>query len=233
MDVDTRLVLANAVSFKGKWTTRFEKAKTETAPFQLAPGRTASVPMMHGSPQAGYLELDGSQILRLPYVSDGISLVVILPRKADGLKDLEDRLTGETLTNWLSSLGPGQKKVEVWLPRFRLEHRFPLKRTLSSMGVKDAFDPGKADFSAMSGARPGLFISEGFHKAFVEVNEEGTEAAAATGLVAIPASFPAPNPVFRADHPFLFLIRDDATGAVIFIGRVSDPTHQGSPPSHS
>ncbi len=105
-----------------------------------------------------------------------------------------------------------------------METDFTLKAALTSLGMPDAFDPSRADFSAMSSARPGLFIGEGFHKAFVEVNEEGTEAAAATGVVVIPTSMPPPKPVFRADHPFLFLIRDDTTGTVLFLGRVADPT---------
>jgi serpin B len=101
---------------------------------------------------------------------------------------------------------------------------FTLKAPLTSLGMTDAFDPSKANFAGMSSAPPGLFIGEGFHKAFVEVNEEGTEAAAATGVVVMPASMPPPKPVFRADHPFLFLIRDDATGAILFLGRIADPT---------
>jgi len=220
----TRLVLTNAVYFKGKWKVPFEKAMTQEAPFHAGPGRTVSAPFLRGSPKAGYLEVEGAQILQLPYEGDDLSLVVLLPRKADGLAALEDSLTATRLSEWLSNAGERRQAVEVHLPRFRLETGFTLKAALTSLGMTDAFDPSRADFSAMSSAKPGLFIGEGFHQAFVEVNEEGTEAAAATGIVMVPASMPPPKPVFRADHPFLFLIRDDATGTVLFLGRVADPT---------
>lgn len=221
---DTRLVLANAVYFKGRWSTRFDKALTQAAAFHTAPGKTVSTPLMRGSPNAGYLEANDAQILRLPYQSDGISLVVLLPKNVDGLRELEDRLTAAELTKRLSSLSASRRQVDVWLPRFRVNYGFRLRTLLASLGMTDAFDAGRANFQGMSGAKPGLFISEGFHKSFVDVNEEGTEAAAATGLVMIPASAAPPRPVFRADHPFLFLIRDDVTGTLLFLGSVTDPT---------
>lgn len=180
---------------------------------------------MHGSPKAGYLEVEGAQILELPYEGDDLSLVVLLPKKSDGLLALEDSLTASRLTEWISSAGRTFQAVDVFLPRFRMEAGFRLKKVLVPMGMTDAFDPRRADFGALSSTPGGLFIDEGFHKAFVDVNEEGTEAAAATGVVMVPASIAPPKPVFRADHPFLFLIQDDATGAILFLGRVTDPTH--------
>jgi serpin B len=224
VDRSTRLVLANAVYFKGTWKVPFEKALTRNAPFQTAPGRTVTAPFLHGSPRAGYLDAGAAQVLELPYEGDDLSLVVLLPRAADGLAALEDSLSAARLSGWLSAAGRARQAVEVILPRFRLESGFTLKGALVSLGMTDAFDPSRADFSGMSSGRPGLFIGEGFHKAFVEVNEEGTEAAAATGVVMVPASVPPPRPVFRADHPFLFLIRDDVTGTILFLGRVADPT---------
>ncbi len=220
----TRLTLANAIYFKGKWKVPFEKKGTHDAPFLAADGKRPSVPLMHGSPKAGYLEVEEAQVLELPYEGDDLSLVVLLPRKSDGLLALEDSLTASRLTEWISSAGRAFQAVEVFLPRFRMEAGFTLKKVLVPMGMTDAFDPRRADFGALSSAPGGLFIDEGFHKAFVDVNEEGTEAAAATGVVMVPASIAPSKPVFRADHPFLFLIRDDATGAILFLGRVTDPT---------
>jgi serpin B len=224
VDPSTRLILTNAVYFKGTWKVPFQKAMTRDAPFQAAPGRTVSAQFLQGSPKAGYAEVEGVQILQLPYEGDELSFVVLLPRKIDGLAAMESSLTAARLAEWLSATGGARQAVEVHLPRFRMETGFTLKAALTSLGMGDAFDPSRANFSGMSSARPGLYIGEGFHKAFVEVNEEGTEAAAATGVVVMPASMPPPKPVFRADHPFLFLIRDDATGAVLFLGRVADPT---------
>jgi serpin B len=223
LDPSTRLVLTNAVYFKGKWKAPFEKAMTQVAPFRAAPGRTVSSPFLRGSPRAGYLEVEEAQVLQLPYEGDDVSLVVLLPRKDDGLPALEDSLTPARLAGWLAAADRARQAVEVHLPRFRLETGFTLKAALTSLGMTDAFEPSRADFSGMSSAPPGLFIGEGFHSAFVEVDEEGTEAAAATGIVVMPASMPPPKPVFRADHPFLFLIRDDVTGTVLFLGRVADP----------
>ncbi len=198
---------------------------TVDAPFFVAPGKKVAAPFLRGSPKSGYLEVEGAQLLLLPYEGDDLSLAVLLPREADGLAALEESLTAERLTAWLSAAGRARQAVEVFLPRFRMATGFTLKAALTSLGMTDAFDPSRADFAGMSSAPPGLFIGEGFHKAFVEVNEEGTEAAAATGIVIMPTSMPPPKPVFRADHPFLFLIRDEASGAVLFLGRVADPTH--------
>ena len=150
-------------------------------------------------------------------------MVVLLPRRVDGCGQLENRLTPALLSDALRQME--QQKVEIFLPRFKLESSFKLKDTLVKMGMPDAFS--KADFSGMDGTRR-LFISQVFHKAWGEVNEEGTEAAAATAVV-MKAKFaappPAPPPVFRADHPFIFLIRDTRSGSLLFLGRLADPGH--------
>lgn len=220
---DTRLVLANAVFFKGRWEKPFEKKMTGDAPFHLREGKSVPAPFMHGTTPAGYLEIEEAQILLLPYEGGGLFLAVILPRATYGLSALEARLTAARLTKWLSSAGSRRQAVEVFLPRFRIDAGLRLKAALASLGMTDAFDPARADFSGMTADPQGLCIGEGFHRAFVDVNEEGTEAAAATGLVAVPLSAPLPKPLVRADHPFLFLIGDDVTGEMFFIGRLVDP----------
>ena len=147
-------------------------------------------------------------------------MVILLPRQVDGLAALEKELTAETLEARLKKLA--RREVEVYLPRFKVTSQFSLADTLAAMGMTDAFKPGGADFSGMNG-RKDLFISAVVHKAFVEVNEEGTEAAAATGVAVALARAPEPAPVFRADHPFLFLIRHEKTGVILFMGRVANP----------
>ncbi len=159
-------------------------------------------------------------------IRDGsLSMVVLLPEKVGKLGQLEEKLTTANLQNWTESLD--SKVVIVYLPKFKTTSQFQLSDTLKSMGMVSAFDAGTADFSGMTGNRD-LFISAVIHKAFVDVNEEGTEAAAATAVVAVPTAAPFREPkkppVFRADHPFVFLIRDNRNGAILFLGRVVDPT---------
>jgi len=216
----TRLVLANAVYFKGKWTSEFGKKQTKDDSFIVAPGRTVTVPMMSQKDSFPYADREGIQVLELPYRGDELSMVVLLPREKDGLPALEASLTGAKLRGLLSRLG--RREIKVYLPRFKLESQFGLSHTLSALGMKDAFEPGKADFSGMDGGKD-LFISAVLHKAFVDVNEEGTEAAAATGVVVGITAMPAPPIVFRADHPFIFLIRHRRSGAILFLGRMSNP----------
>ncbi|MGO8675615.1 MAG: serpin family protein [Limisphaerales bacterium] len=217
----TRLVLVNAVSFKGRWVRPFNKTNTSNAPFSVAPDRTVQAPLMNLDANFNYAELDGLQMLELPYAGGGLSMVVALPREIGGLKTMEASLTKQTLDAWLAQAR--EQKVTVFLPRFKLTAQFNLARTLAEMGMKDAFSAA-ADFSGMDGARD-LFISAVVHRAFVDVNEEGTEAAAATGAVMkMLAVRRQPAPTFRADHPFLFLIRDTHSGSILFLGRVLDPT---------
>jgi serpin B len=169
-------------------------------------------------------------VLELPYVGEDLSMIVVLPAVRDGLADLEAQLSTEKLTGWIR--GMVQKEVTVYLPRFEMNTGFSMKDTLSEMGMPSAFvppqegDPDSADFSRMTGARD-LFINGVFHKAFVKVNEEGTEAAAATGVTIGLTSMPLEPEVFRADHPFLFLVRDRVTGSILFMGRLVDPGEQG------
>lgn len=214
---DTRLVLANAIYFKGDWATKFRMDRTFAQPFNASSEKKVRVPMMHETAEFGYLEEPDLQVLAMPYSGKDLSMVVLLP-KVDGLADLEKSLTHEKLEGWVGKLR--DRKVEVAFPKFKMTSEFSLASDLSALGMKKAFT-ASADFSGMNG-RTDLFIHAVVHKAFVEVNEEGTEAAAATG-VAISKSAAPEHPVFRADRPFLFLIRDNRSGSILFLGRVANP----------
>lgn len=218
----TRLVLVNAIYFKGQWTRQFKQRDTANAPFSVTAQRKVQAPLMNLTAEFKYAEVEGLQLLELPYVGDDLSMVVLLPRATDGLASLEGLLNGPTLDRWLAQAR--NQKVNVFLPKFKLTAQFSLAQTLVGMGMTEAFSPS-ADFSGMDGARD-LCLSAVVHKAFVDVNEEGTEAAAATGTVmrSMAVFRPLPIPVFRADHPFLFLIRDTHSGSILFLGRVVDPS---------
>jgi len=217
----TRLVLTNAIYFKGNWARQFEKGYTKDSLFWIAPDKKLEVPMMYQSRELKYTEGDTFQALELPYVDNELSMVVLLPKKIDGLAELEGLLTASNLKEWFGNLR--QQEVRVYLPRFRMTSEFRLDEVLQSMGMTDAFSLPPADLSGMTGGMD-LFISAMLHKAFVEVNEKGTEAAAATAEVVAEAEAPTLPPVFRANHPFIFLIRDTQSGAILFLGRVVNPS---------
>ncbi|AGP36145.1 serpin family protein [Sorangium cellulosum] len=220
----TRLVLTNAIYFKGRWATPFDKQATKNEPFTVKPGTAPAVPMMRKTLKARFGQVDDASVLELAYEAQDperpLAMVVILPAQADGLPKVEQRLSAGQLKAYVEALQPA--RVDVALPRFKMAAEFELSKALAALGMPLAFDAAKADFSGITRAEP-LFLSQVRHKAFVEVNEEGTEAAAATGVVVSTRAAPAPPQVFRADHPFAFLIRDVATGAVLFMGRVTDP----------
>jgi len=217
----TRLVLANAIYFKGDWASNFEKEDTSDQPFILAGGTNVDVPMMRQTHTFNFMGNESLQILMLPYRGGAFSMFVLLPRTADGLPELESTLTVENLKHWLSQLQP--HSVDVHLPKFEFERTFNLGGTLLGMGMTDAFDPAVADLSGMNGKRD-LFIQHAIHKAWVEVYEEGTKAAAATTIsIACSAASHPPPATFRADHPFLFTIVEMRTKSILFIGRMTDP----------
>jgi serpin B len=219
LDELTTLVLTNAIYFKGNWASQFDTKKTKESPFWLATKRAVDVPMMTQKRSFGYRAFGDLQVLELPYVGDDLAMILLLPRTVDGLSALEDALSVKNLAKWTAHLWP--QEVEVFLPRFKATSAFKLGGTLVEMGMRDAF--GAADFSGMTGGRD-LFISDVLHKAFVDVNEEGTEAAAATAVIMRTMALGMGPPVFKADHPFIFLIRDNFSGSVLFLGRVMDPT---------
>lgn len=236
LDKFTRLVLANAIYFKGNWLSQFKKEVTKDMPFNINTNEKIQVPMMYQQYEFKYGEDENVQLLEMPYVGNELSMLIILPKKVDGLSRVEDILTIDQINLWEKKLY--KQEVEVYLPKFKTTKDFMLNDILKEMGMKRAFEepvlddgsmnPYAADFTGISGPRENkyelLYISAIFHKAFVEVNEEGTEAAAATAVVMrISDSVPPPPPVFRADHPFLFFIKDNKSEAILFIGRIVDP----------
>jgi serpin B len=217
----TRLVLVNAIYFKGNWASQFDEKRTKDETFYLLSGKRVQAPMMAQKEEFRYAKKESLQVLELPYVGEDLSMIVLLPGKTDGLPELERHLTRGTLMQWLTGLR--KQKVQVFLPKFKMTSQFRLDQTLTAMGMRDAFDPNKANFAGMDGRRNWLYIGAVIHKAFVDVNEEGTEAAAATAVAMRIKMARPPSPIFRADHPFIFLIRDNKTGSILFIGRVLDP----------
>jgi serpin B len=229
IDPLTRLVITNAIYFKGTWVKQFDVNKTSDEDFRTATGKTVTVPMMQRTDEEAvyrYAETDDLQLLVMPYEHESgrqLSMVVLLPN-GDSLAPAESSLDAGTLSNLLES--STTRQVKVYFPKFKLETKYEqLGRTLAAMGMPTAFSTN-ADFSGMDGTKD-LSISDVIHQAYVDVNEEGTEAAAATAVVMRLAAAPVepePVPVFRADHPFLFFIVDDESGAILFMGRITDPS---------
>jgi len=215
----TRLVLTNAVYFKDSWVHPFNKAATLDETF-YAPGVEMKAPLMRQRERLPYFEGDGVQAVELPY-RGRLGMVVLLPKERNGLRELEAQLTPEKLNAWAK--GMRAREGQVMLPRFKIEDRLELASVLASMGMRQAFGH-QADFSGMTASEK-LFIDQVIHQTFVAVDEAGTEAAAATavGMRAMAAPVPTEPFTFRADHPFVFLIRDPQTGTVLFMGRVEKP----------
>uniref|UniRef100_A0A8C0U8C8 Leukocyte elastase inhibitor n=2 Tax=Cyanistes caeruleus TaxID=156563 RepID=A0A8C0U8C8_CYACU len=223
----TRLVLVNAIYFKGNWEEQFDKLSTSERPFRINKNETRPVQMMFKTARFNmtYIGDFQTKILELPYVGNELSMIILLPDSiqdgSTGLEKLERELTYEKLIDWINPEMMDSTKVRVSLPRFKLEENYDLKPLLRSMGMLDAFDSGKADFSGISSGNE-LVLSEVVHKSFVEVNEEGTEAAAATAAVMM-MRCAMRVPEFTADHPFLFFIRHNKTRSILFCGRFCCP----------
>ena len=220
----TRLVLVNAVYFKGKWEAAFEKGLTADADFTLNSGAKIKAPLMTFKKNADleYGEAPGLQLLRLPYKGGTLALLVALPEDKKAFAELERTLNPGKLDSLRKVLA--RQKVKVFLPRFTFSSAFQLNSSLAGLGMPAAFTDA-ADFSGMDGTKK-LFIQKAVHKAFVEVNEEGTEAAAATGVAMGLKSMDFDFAMFRADRPFLFFIEDTKTGLLLFMGRMEDPLKQ-------
>lgn len=220
VDKMTRMVLANAIYFKGIWAKQFKTSATAKAPFYLAGNRQKTTPLMRHFDEVKYAENEELQAIELPYAGGDLAMLVLLPRERDGLAKVEQGLSAEKISALVSEMRT--QRAEIFLPRFKVDAGVSLKPALMALGMRTPFDDN-SDFSGMDGTRD-LYISQVFHKAWCQVNEEGTEAAAATGVVVATRAAPiAQPPVFRADHPFVFVIRDTKSGAFLFMGRLADP----------
>lgn len=220
LESTTRLVLTNAIYFKGTWMSQFEKDLTKDEKFLLSSGATINVPMMRHKKETAlpYAENDETQVIELPYEGDQLSMLVALP-KNDDMTKFEKSLSPKKINEWRNDLV--KQRVDVFFPKFKFDSKYFLAETLNRMGMPTAFSTA-ADFSGIDGSKS-LSLQKIIHQAIVEVNEEGTEAAAATGISVGLTSLPPQTKVFRADHPFIFFIQDRENGSILFMGRVSNP----------
>ena len=221
---DTKLVLTNAIYFLGNWKYEFDPEKTREEDFWITPDESIGVEMMTMSPDVArfnYTENDELQMIELPYEGGGVSMFIILPENE--INDISHKLNNDEVEELMDEMRR-RELSEISIPKFEIETDYNLNNVLSSMGMPSAFSEGTADFSGITGGRD-LFIDSVLHKAFIEVDEEGTEAAAATGVVMRPTSAPSqPPPSFIANNPFVFFIRDNKTETNLFAGIVKDPT---------
>ena len=218
----TRLVITNAIYFKGSWVWQFDPDDTQKLDFYITPDSPVKVDMMYMKPEKAwfnYTETDDLQVLELPYKGNKLSMLVLLPKDNFTIYELESSLTLDKLNEYRNNL----EKIKldaIYLPKFEFNTKYILNKALEQLGMRLAFTDS-ADFSGMTG-KPGLYISKVLHQAFVRVDEKGTEAAAATAVV-ISLTAVQPSIVFRADHPFIFIIQDRSNGSILFIGRVANP----------
>jgi serpin B len=223
IDSNTRLVLTNAIYFKAAWLKPFFDKATKEDDFLIGEGKkVGKVPLMHTIEDCQYAEGDDFQLLELPYEDYQLSLIVLLPKKVDGLTDLEKKITVDSLEKWRSKAKEHQ--VTITMPKFKTTAEFELSETLKKMGMPLAFTE-QGDFTGITKDEK-LYISKVVHKAFIDLDEKGTEAAAATAVImkrASAAVHQKPKANFKADHPFVYMIRDQATGSILFMGRLTDP----------
>ena len=230
INASTVLVLINAIYFKSAWHDQFKDFNAQEADFLVSKDETIKVKLMFRKVEGAsycYSSHLSCQVLKLPYKSGALSMFIVLPDKtSSSLEDLEKKLTADHLVN-VDSGFEQCPDVNLWLPKFKMEENLELKEVLCDLGMKSIFDPGSADFSGIDGTKE-LYASSVVHKAFVDVNEEGTEAAAATAMMVMRccAVMSQQDPVeFRADHPFLFFIREERAKAILFLGRAVAPKH--------
>ena len=219
------VVLTNAIYFKGDWALKFKASNTKKREFHLTESKSEMIDMMHMEKEkwlSGTSDKWDCKMLQLPYKGKRISMMIILPNQIDGLGKVEANLSLGMFTEMRSQMY--EDDAIVALPKFKMESSFELEKVLPQMGIIEIFSPKKADFDRMVADHPdNIAVSKVIHKAFVEVNEEGTEAAAATGMVMRLMCMPMPPMEFIADHPFLFLIQENESGTILFIGRFTQP----------
>lgn len=233
LDIETRLVLVNAVYFKGMWVLQFCKSATRNESFYLENGGTVRIPLMYQHEQMFYLQTKDYQAVDLDYQGGILSMLVLLPNRKDGLQYLEKTISAKMISDCVAKMRVHE--VKLFLPRFRIIWgTVDMRDQLTNLGMTLPFSRFQADFSGISGYKApeegSLFISAVYHKAFLEVNEKGTEATAATAVLEDTGTFPiyksVPVPTFRADHPFLFAIRDRKSGTILFLGRMDNPMRE-------
>jgi len=221
----TRLVLVNAIYFKGDWLKKFNVSSTKDEGFHVSANESVKVKLMYMKAKFYYgvnSELN-CQAIELPYAGENLSMFILLPDQATSLSQLEEKLTSADLVNVKEKFSMWSLEVKLWLPRFSLDEKLSLAEVLGQMGMGDLFTLGVADLSGIDGSKE-LFVSKVLHRAVVEVNEEGTEAAAATAVVMMMRSAVIQKEInFRADRPFLFFIQDKATKSILFLGRLVKP----------
>ncbi|XP_034366626.2 serpin B6-like [Arvicanthis niloticus] len=219
---NTQLVLANAIYFKGNWEKPFNKEDTREMPFKISKNEKKPVQMMFKKStfKMYYVKEISTTILLLPHIGNGLNMGIMLPDEYVELRMVENQITYKKLIEWTRLVKMEEEEVEVFLPRFKLEGNYDMKEVLCKLGMTDAFEEGRADLSGIS-SKQGLFLSNVVHKCFVEVNEEGTEAAAPIGIVTMES--PLSPRCLLADHPFFFLIQDDKSEVILFLGRFSSP----------
>jgi len=226
-DIDslTRLILVNAIYFKGDWLTKFDINGTRDDDFHISANESVKVKMMNMKSKFFYgvsSELN-AQAIELPYAGESLSMVILLPDRATTLSQLEEKLTSDDLAFVKEKFSMSLQEVSLFLPRFSLDEQLGLDKVLKDMGMRDLFSGGAADLSGIDGSKE-LYVSRVLHHAVVEVNEEGTEAAAATAVVFMLRSLGGPKEnIFRANRPFLFFIQDKATKSILFLGRLVKP----------
>ena len=228
-DVDalTAMVITNAIYFKGTWVTQFAEEDTEKSDFWKSSSESIRTDFMNVLGAFNYTAADGVNVLEMPYEGDRLSMLVILPDDIDGIGRVEDMLSADLVEQWRHEMGPIEVKVSM--PKFRMETGYDLIPPLEELGMPDVFNATKADLTGIGiPLKPGyegrnMYVTKALQKAYVDVNEEGTEAAAVTVVVIGIESVPPPPPIFTADHPFIFMIVDNESGTILFMGRVSDP----------
>ncbi|NWU17698.1 OVALX protein, partial [Cephalopterus ornatus] len=222
VDVDTALVFVNAIYFKGIWKTAFREEDTQEVPFNMTEQDSRPVQMMcqNSTFKVGRVAAEKIKILEIPYASGELSLLVLLPDDISGLEQLENKISYERLMKWTSPSVMEKKRVKVYLPRMKIEKKYNLTSVLTALGMTDLFSPS-ANLSGISSAES-LKISEAIHEAYMEVTEEGTEV---TGSALVTGDIQQSSEVeeFRADHPFLFLIKHNPSDMILFCGRYCSP----------
>lgn len=229
VNAKTRLVMANAIYFRGDWSLPFIRQFTTAAPFHVAASNSKDVPTMHQVRESRFAAIDGVKLLEMPYEGGALAMTLVLPDKVDGLDALDARLSQAVFDRWLEALA--MERVDVALPRVKIDpaSSVTLDNALKALGMTMAFDRDNADFTGIASSPlrdDRLYLDHAFHKAFVTLDEKGTEAAAASGAIMVVgrrAPPPKPKAEFHADHPFLFFLRDLRSGMILVMGRVSDP----------